>query len=53
MSRGGGHDDAGRTGRMPALQAALLEDGVALGLAAVACLPGRNRPHLVAVPPAR
>ncbi|WP_324273344.1 hypothetical protein [Blastococcus brunescens] len=40
-------------GRVPALQAALVEDGVALGLAALACLPGRNRPHLVAVPPAR
>lgn len=40
-------------GRMPALQAALVEDGVALGLAALACLPGRNRPHLVVVPRAR
>ncbi|SFF41662.1 hypothetical protein [Blastococcus tunisiensis] len=37
-------------GRMPPLQAALLEDGVALGLAALACLPGRSRPHLVVVP---
>ncbi|TQN42338.1 hypothetical protein FHU33_1735 [Blastococcus colisei] len=37
-------------GRMPALQAALIEDGVALGLAGLACLPGRGRPHLVAVP---
>lgn len=40
-------------GRMPALQAALIEDGVALGLAALACLPGRNRPRLVVVPRAR
>jgi hypothetical protein len=29
--------------RMPDLQAALLEDGVALALAAAACLPGRRR----------
>ncbi|SEL11286.1 hypothetical protein SAMN04515665_108125 [Blastococcus sp. DSM 46786] len=36
--------------RMPDLQAALLEDAVALGLAAAACLPGRSRPPLVAVP---
>jgi hypothetical protein len=36
--------------RMPAATAALLEDGVALALAAVACLPGRTRPVLVAVP---
>ncbi|MCF6743592.1 hypothetical protein E9529_04760 [Blastococcus sp. KM273128] len=36
--------------RMPDLQAALLEDAVALGLAAAACLPGRSRPLLVAVP---
>jgi len=37
-------------GRMPATTAALLEDGVALGLAALACLPGRSRPSLVVVP---
>jgi hypothetical protein len=36
--------------RMPATTAALLEDGVALGLAALACLPGRSRPSLVVVP---
>ncbi|MGY1754755.1 hypothetical protein [Blastococcus sp. SYSU D01042] len=36
--------------RMPAPTAALVEDGVALALAAVACLPGRSRPVLVAVP---
>lgn len=36
--------------RMPAATAALLEDGVALALAAAACLPGRTRPALVAVP---
>jgi uncharacterized membrane protein len=35
--------------RMPATTAALLEDAVALGLAALACLPGRRRPALVAV----
>jgi hypothetical protein len=35
---------------MPDLQAALLEDGLALLLAAVACLPGRSRPPMVAVP---
>jgi uncharacterized membrane protein len=29
--------------RMPALQAALIEDGVAVGLALTACLPGRRR----------
>lgn len=29
-------------GRLPGYQAALIEDGVALVLAAVACLPGRN-----------
>jgi hypothetical protein len=29
--------------RMPALQAALVEDGVAVGLALAACLPGRRR----------
>jgi uncharacterized membrane protein len=38
------------TTRMPALTAALLEDGVAVALAAVACVPGRRRPALVAVP---
>lgn len=36
--------------RMPATTAALLEDGVALALAALACLPGRSRPALVVVP---
>lgn len=36
--------------RMPATSAALLEDAVALGLAALACLPGRSRPSLVVVP---
>lgn len=40
-------------GRMPALQAALVEDAVALGLAALACLPGRHRSHLVVVPGSR
>jgi uncharacterized membrane protein len=40
-------------GRMPALQAALVEDGVALGLAALACLPGAHRPRLVVVPSPR
>jgi uncharacterized membrane protein len=39
--------------RMPDVHAALIEDGVALTLAALACLPGRNRPRLVVVPPAR
>ncbi|RBY75348.1 hypothetical protein DQ239_16845 [Blastococcus sp. TF02-09] len=36
--------------RMPALTAALIEDGAALALAAIACVPGRRRPALVAVP---
>ncbi|MGY1815151.1 hypothetical protein [Blastococcus sp. SYSU D00820] len=39
--------------RIPATRAALVEDGVALLLAAVACLPGRSgtgRPRLVVVP---
>ena len=36
--------------RMPATTAALLEDGAALTLAALACLPGRSRPSLVVVP---
>jgi hypothetical protein len=36
--------------RMPDRRAALIEDAVALGLAAVACLPGRDRVPLVAVP---
>jgi uncharacterized membrane protein len=36
--------------RMPSLTAALLEDGAALALAALACIPGRRRPALVAVP---
>ncbi|WP_166531380.1 hypothetical protein [Blastococcus xanthinilyticus] len=38
--------------RMPDTRAALLEDGVALALAALACLPGRNRRPLLAVVPA-
>lgn len=37
-------------GRLPDRQAALLEDGVALLLAAAACLPGRNRRPLAVVP---
>ncbi|WP_346619027.1 hypothetical protein [Blastococcus montanus] len=37
-------------GRMPDLGAALVEDGVALALAAVACLPGRSRRHLTVIP---
>jgi hypothetical protein len=37
-------------GRMPDTRAALIEDGVALALAALACLPGRNRRTLVVVP---
>ena len=37
-------------GRMPAATAALIEDGAALALAALACLPGRSRPALVVVP---
>ena len=36
--------------RMPAWQSAVLEDGVALLLAAAACLPGRNRRPLAVVP---
>ena len=36
-------------GRLPATTAALLEDGVALALAALACRPGQVRPVLVAV----
>ncbi|MBJ7454180.1 MAG: hypothetical protein JHC71_19150 [Blastococcus sp.] len=36
--------------RVPATTAALLEDGAALALAALACLPGRSRPSLVIVP---
>ncbi len=36
--------------RMPALAAALLEDGAAVALAALACRPGRGRPALVVVP---
>ena len=36
--------------RMPALAAALLEDGAALTLAVLASLPGRSRPTLVVVP---
>ena len=36
--------------RFPDWQAALLEDGVALALAAAACLPGRNRRPLAVVP---
>jgi uncharacterized membrane protein len=36
--------------RMPALAAALLEDGVALTLAVLASLPGHSRPTLVVVP---
>jgi hypothetical protein len=36
--------------RLPDQQAALLEDGVAVLLAALACLPGRDRVPLVAVP---
>ncbi|MGY2130172.1 hypothetical protein [Blastococcus sp. SYSU DS0617] len=38
------------TGRMPALSAALVEDAVAVTLAALACRPGRTRPALVVVP---
>jgi hypothetical protein len=38
------------TTRLPAWQAAVLEDGVALALAALACLPGRNRRPLAVVP---
>ncbi|TFV61245.1 hypothetical protein E4P41_10035 [Geodermatophilus sp. DF01-2] len=37
-------------GRMPDWQAGLIEDAVALVLAASACLPGRDRVPLVAVP---
>lgn len=36
--------------RMSTAGAGLVEDGVALTLAALACLPGRSRPALVAVP---
>ncbi|WP_167759041.1 hypothetical protein [Blastococcus sp. TF02A-35] len=36
--------------RMPDLRAALLEDAAAIGLAALACLPGRSARPLVAVP---
>jgi hypothetical protein len=36
--------------RMPDWQAGLIEDGVAVLLAALACLPGRDRVPLVAVP---
>ncbi len=36
--------------RLPDWQAALLEDGVALALAALACVPGRNRRPLAVVP---
>lgn len=36
--------------RMPALAAALVEDGAAVALAALACRPGRTRPALVVVP---
>jgi uncharacterized membrane protein len=36
--------------RMPDYGGALIEDAVALGLAAAACLPGRNRARLGAVP---
>ncbi|SEO40078.1 hypothetical protein [Trujillonella endophytica] len=36
--------------RLPDLSAALVEDGVALALAALACLPGRNRRPLAVVP---
>ncbi|RBY90613.1 hypothetical protein [Blastococcus sp. TF02A-26] len=36
--------------RLPAWQAAVLEDGVALTLAALACVPGRNRRPLAVVP---
>jgi len=36
--------------RMPALTAALIEDGAAVALAALACRPGRTRPALVVVP---
>ena len=38
------------TGRVPDWQAGLVEDAVALGLTGLACLPGRNRVPLVAVP---
>ncbi|WP_029429963.1 hypothetical protein [Blastococcus sp. URHD0036] len=38
------------TDRLPAWQAAVLEDGVALALAALACVPGRNRRPLAVVP---
>ncbi len=38
------------SGRVPDVQAALLEDAVALTLAALACLPGRNRRPLAVVP---
>ncbi|CCG04142.1 hypothetical protein [Blastococcus saxobsidens] len=37
-------------GRLPDTAAALIEDGVALALAALACLPGRNRRHLTVIP---
>ncbi|MGY2001873.1 hypothetical protein [Blastococcus sp. SYSU DS1024] len=37
-------------GRMPGTAAAILEDGVALGLAALACWPGRTRRHLSVIP---
>ncbi|MGY1718783.1 hypothetical protein ACI8AG_07030 [Blastococcus sp. SYSU DS0552] len=36
--------------RMPDTQAALVEDGVALALATLACLPGRTRRHLSVIP---
>jgi uncharacterized membrane protein len=36
--------------RMPATTAALLEDGAAVALAGLACLPGRSRPSVVVVP---
>jgi uncharacterized membrane protein len=37
-------------GRFPDWQAALLEDGVAVALAALACVPGRGRRPLAVVP---
>jgi hypothetical protein len=37
-------------GRVPDWQAGLIEDAVALVLAGLACLPGRDRVPLIAVP---